>query len=54
MKVKELIELLEKQDQEKDIEFKYYYNNLKDCNIYFTEWETEEILNKLYLFIKWK
>jgi hypothetical protein len=37
MKVKELIEKLKELDQEKDIEFKYYYNNLKDCNTYYTE-----------------
>jgi hypothetical protein len=45
---------LKELDQEKDIEFKYYYNNLKDCNTYYTEWEIEEILNKVYLKIERK
>ena len=54
MKVKELIEKLKELDQEKDIEFKYYYNRVWDSDTYFTEWEVEEILNKVYLKIKWK
>lgn len=55
MKVKELIEKLKEYDWDKDVEFKFYYQRYwTDCDIYYTDWETQEILNKVYFTIKRK
>ncbi len=51
MKVKELIELLQKQEQEKEIRFRYFYKGL-DSDVYHTNGEIEEILDKVYITIK--
>lgn len=51
MKVKELIKLLEKYDQEKEIRFKYFYKGL-DNDIYNTDGDIEEILDKVYITVK--
>jgi hypothetical protein len=51
MKVKELIELLQKQEQEKEIRFRYFYRG-QDSDIFHTNGDIEEILDKVYITIK--
>lgn len=51
MKVKELIKLLEQHDQEKEIRFRYFYRGL-DNDVFHTNGDIEEILNKVYITIK--
>lgn len=51
MKVKELIELLQKQEQEKEIRFRYFYRG-QDNDVFNTNGDIEEILDKVYITIK--